>query len=277
MERRRFLLSALTAVGGMGAVPPVKVAHRQASMTREPTLDLFELASRIPGLTGVEMQVFMKGYSLWDRETLRSYKREANRWGLRLPSLSGIWPAGRSLIDTKTGEECYRKSIQAAEFLGASVILVAGFRDKCPKMDDESSYGPVVTLLRKVAPMAADAGVTLGLETSLGIDDHKKLIGLVDEPGVGIYWDLDNVEFYGHTGEGVKGLGALGARICQVHCKNEDRLLAEQGRVDWAAAFETLRRVGYEGWYVLETRHSSPQQCVEASTKNIEFLKSHSR
>jgi sugar phosphate isomerase/epimerase len=259
------------------AVPPLKIAHRQANMIRQPTLEVFELASRIPGLMGVELQVTMQGYSLWDRDTLLSYKRQANRWGLRVPSLAGIWPRGRSLLQTRTAEECFRKAIEAAELLGSSVILVAALGNNCPKMDNEASYGPVVELLRKMAPVAAGSGVTLGIENSLGVEGNKKLIDLVNEPAVRVYWDLDNVEMYGHTGESVKGLESLGAsRICQVHCKNEDRLLEQPGRVDWAAAFKKLKQIGYEGWYVFETRHSSPEQCVEATRKNIDFLKRNS-
>ena len=274
--RRNLLLSSLSAALGSPANPPLKIGHRQASMIGRPTLDVFELAGRIPGLSGVELQVIMKGYSLWDRDTALSYKREANRWGLHIPSLAGIWPPGRSLTQTGTGEECYRKAIEAAELLGSSVILAAGFRNNSPKMNDEASYGPLVELLQRMAPVAAGAGVTLGIENSLGAEDNKKLIDLVGHPGVRVFWDFDDLEFYGHTGQSVKGLEVLGAgRICQVHCKNEDRLLEQPGRVDWAAACKALRRIGYEGWYVFETRHSSPEQCVEATRKNIDFLKRH--
>ena len=141
-------------------------------------------------------------------------------------------------------------------------------------MDDEASYGRLVELLRKMGPVAAGAGVTLGLETSLGAEDHKKLIDMVNHPAVRVFWDFDNLEFYGHTGEAVKGLDVLGAgRICQVHCKNEDCLLEQPGRVDWAAACRALKRIGYEGWYEFETRHASPEQCVEVTRRNIDFLK----
>jgi hypothetical protein len=68
-------------------------------------------------------------------------------------------------------------------------------------MDDEASYGPAVELLRKMAPVAAGAGVTLGIENSLGTADNRKLIDFVNEPAVRVFWDLDNVEFYGHASE----------------------------------------------------------------------------
>src|SRR5437773_2403314 len=111
MRRRDLVLSSLFAAAAGAADPPLKIGHRQASMMRGPGIEVFELASRIPGLSGVELQVMMKGYSLWDRDTLLTYKRAANRWGMRVPSLAGIWPPGRSLMQTATGEECYRKSI----------------------------------------------------------------------------------------------------------------------------------------------------------------------
>ncbi len=274
LNRRLFLATSLGAVSSAHSAPPLKIGHRQASMMRGPSLDVFELASRIPGLSGVELQIFMKDYTLWARETALAYKREANRYNLRIPSLAGIWPPGHSLVKTGTAAEPLRKAIEAGELLGASVILVAAFKAGCPDMADEASFGPVVELLRKVAPAAANAGLTLGIENSLDMAGNRKLIDLVAHPAVRVFWDLDNVEFYGFKGQSVSGLEALGtARICQIHCKNEDRLLEQPGRVDWAAAFTTCRGIGYDGWYVFESRHSSPEQCVEATRRNIEFIR----
>ena len=125
LDRRGFLLASVSAA--LGAAPPVKIGHRQANMIGRPTLEVFELAGGIPGLSGIELQVIMKGYCLWDRETALSYKREANRWGLRIPSLAGIWPPGRSLLQTRTGEECYRKAIEAALNPGQKHASFYGF------------------------------------------------------------------------------------------------------------------------------------------------------
>jgi len=274
MNRRQFLASSIASVTALGAPLPLKIGHRQVNMMAEPSLAVFELAHRISGLSGVELHIILKDRSLWDRQTALSYKREANRWGLRVPSLSGIWTPEASLTKPAGREECLRKAIETAELLGASVLLVSALRANCPRMDDEASYVPAVETLRKMAPVAADVGVTLGLETSLSTADIKKLVDLVNHPAVRVFWDFDNLEFYGHKGQSVAGLDLLGVeRICQVHCKNEDRLLAEPGRVDWAAAFAALKRIGYESWYVFETKHSSPEQCVEATRKNIEFMR----
>ncbi|MBL8177618.1 MAG: TIM barrel protein [Bryobacterales bacterium] len=270
MHRRHFL--ALGALPLRAAAPPLKFAHRHAAMMREPDLSVFELARSIGGLQGVELQVRWKSYNLWDKPTLLATKREAFRWGVSIPSLAGIWGPGASLVANP--EESLRRSIAAAEFLGASVVLVAAFRDRCPSMTEESSYGPVVSHLRNVAPAAADAGVVLGLETSLSPAGNRKLVDLVGHPAVQVYYDVHNFEFYQHKGQSVPGIATVGKeRICAVHLKNEQKLLSEPGLVDWTAAVQALKTMQYDGWYIFETSHTSPGQCIEATQKNIEFVR----
>lgn len=243
-------------------------------MVSEPGPAVFTLAKQIQGLSGVELQVFFKGTTLWDQETLLGYQRAAKRTGLTIPSLAGIWPRGASLLQP-TAEEHLLKAIRAAETLHATTILAACFEQNCPKMGQEESYGPVVALLQKVSGAARDAGVTIGMETSLDPEDDRNLIDLVNRPNVRVYYDLDNVERYLHTGEAVRGIALLGSRIRQVHLKNEDRLLEQPGRVNWADAVKDLAAIGYTGWFVFETSHASPQQCIEATQKNIAFVTRH--
>ena len=243
-------------------------------MVDEPGPAVFDLAKQIHGLSGVELQVYFKGTALCDRETLLPFQRAAKATGLAIPSLAGVWPPGASLLQP-TAEENLRKAIHAAESLDATTILVACFEKNCPKMDQEQSYGPVVTLLQKVSGAARDAGVTIGMETSLAPVDDRKLIDLVDRPSVRVYYDLDNVERYAHTNQAVPGIATLKSRIRQVHLKNEDRLLEEPGRVNWADAVKGLAAIGYPGWFVFETSHSGPQQCIDATQKNIAFVTRH--
>ncbi len=278
MHRRQFLLASLSAVVAgarrSAAAPTLKFGHRQANMVKEPGPAVFDLAKRIRGLSGVELQVFFMGTTLWDEETRLGYQRAAERTGLSIPSLAGVWPPGASLLQP-SAEENLRKAIRAAEWFHAPTILVASFEKNCPVMDQEQSYGPVVALLQKVSGPAADAGVTIAMETSLAPADDRKLIDLVNRTNVRVYYDLDNVEHFGHTGQAVPGIAVLGRRIRQVHLKNEDRLLEQPGRVNWAAAVKGLAAIGYTGWFVFETSHSGPEQCVEATGKNIAFVTSH--
>jgi sugar phosphate isomerase/epimerase len=279
MHRRQFLLTSLAAAAVAGArrgtaAGALKFGHRQANMVTEPGPAVFDLAKQIQGLSGVELQVFFQGTTLWDQENLAAYKRAAERTGLTIPSLAGVWPPGATLLQP-TAEENLRKAIRAAETVHATTILAACFEANCPKMGQESSYGPVVAMLQRVSGAARDAGVTIGMETSLAPADDRKLIDLVDRATVKLYYDLDNVERYAHTGEAVPGVALLKSRIRQVHLKNDDKLLEQPGRVDWASAVKALGTIGYAGWFVFESSHAGAQQCIDATQKNIAFVTRH--
>ena len=114
-------------------------------------------------------------------------------------------PAGASLVKPETAEPPIRKAIAAGEILGAGVVLVPAFRQDCPKMDDEASYGPVVRLLQKLAPVAADAGIVLGLELSLSLEEHRKLMPLIGkflgQDLLGRQWGRQ----HGASGRGARG------------------------------------------------------------------------
>lgn len=133
-------------------------------MLRESSPGVYELAASIGGISGVEVQTVRS--KLWDREVALTYKSESSRWNMRTVSMGGVMPSGASLVKPATAEDPIRKAIISGEILGANVVLVPAFRQDCPRMDDEASYGPVVQLLQKLAPVAADAGITLGLELS---------------------------------------------------------------------------------------------------------------
>jgi sugar phosphate isomerase/epimerase len=236
-------------------------------------LRVFEVASRIPGLHGVELQVVSGAHDLWSRETLRAYKREANRQGIQIPSLSSPFGRGVNLM-TAGAEEAIRKSIASCEFLGASVLLVPSFRANCPDLAKPEQFEPVAEMFRRLGPRAAEAGVVLGWENSLSPEDNKRAIDAIAHQSVRVYYDLDNMFHYEHKEHVVSGIRLLGReRICQVHVKNEERLLEETGRVDWRAALAEFKALDYEGWYVFESRHTGEAQLIESTTKNIRFLR----
>ena len=259
-------------------------------MPKKPGASAYELASSIPGLSGLEVGG-SRGASLLDRATALDYKRESNRWRIRTVSLYTAFPEGISLVNVGApAEETLRKTIQAGELVGASVIAVGGFFNTCPTMDSEASYGPCVELLKKMGPVAADSGMSIALELSLSLADYQKLMGLVGDPAVRPYWDATGTDHMGHPGDGVKGLEAFGNNIPMMHLKNgragflmeQVHLLEKHPKspvpervmsIKWAdTAFPILKKVGYEGWFAFETPHSSVEAFVTETTKNVEFV-----
>jgi L-ribulose-5-phosphate 3-epimerase len=273
-NRRDFLVATLSAAAAatraLAARTPIKLAHREGNMLRVSSPGVYELAASIPGLSGVEVQTTRS--NLWDRETVLTYKRQASLWKMRTVSMGGSLPAGGTILKPEAAEESLRKTIHAGEILGASVVLVPGFRETCPKMDDEASYGPVVELLKRLAPVAEDAGITLGLELSLTTDEYVKLLGLVNHPAVRAYWDATGTESMVHNGEGVKGIEVLGNSICQMHLKNGNKLMEEPGLVDWTKAWPAIKKCCYDGWFAFETPHATPEKCVEETRRNIDWV-----
>src|SRR5215831_5111037 len=114
MNRREFLISlaaaAAAAARNGAAAPALKFGHRQANIIPDPGPQVFDLAKQIRGLSGVELQVFYKGTTLWDKDNLLSYKSAAAKTGLDIPSIAGIWPPGAGLPQP-TAEEHIRKAI----------------------------------------------------------------------------------------------------------------------------------------------------------------------
>ncbi len=276
MITRRSLLTLPLAAAALPAQsrPPLKIGHRAASMKMVGTIDVFRLARQIKGLDGVELQITKGNADLWDLDNVRAYKREAHRWGIQIPSLAGVWPKGASIKNSPAAGIQLRRAIRAAELIGAHIVLVAFFRDRAPDMNDESSYGPVVEVLRAVAGPARDAGVVLGLENSLSPAHNAKLVDLIAEDNAKVYYDAHNMAFYGHQAEAIPGIKLLGKkRICQVHVKNDHKLIEESGPIDWVAAFDAFNEIEYDGWYVFESKHSDSEQLIGSTERNIKFLR----
>jgi sugar phosphate isomerase/epimerase len=250
----------------------LRFAHRQAHMVTAPGQNTFELAAMIRGISGVQLQMNWRGENRSHPDVARVYKQQADRNGMLVPSIAGIWKPGEAIFDRPIAETALTSSIRMAEFFGATVILVALFAPNCPNMSDECSYISVVNLLQNAAQRATDAGVTFALETSLIPADELKLLRLIDRSSVKSYYDPKNVEGY-HPGQAISGIKTLGPHIVEFHLKNEDRLLADSSPVDRPAALSAFQRIGYDGWYVFETEHVSAERCIEDTRANIAFVK----
>jgi sugar phosphate isomerase/epimerase len=261
---------------------PYKIGMRQACL-RNPNdpgknmvanFDTFKVASDISGIIGVELQVAGGNPNMYDLDVARRYKAESHKWGLDIPSTAGIW-SGKGAWNPDAVEEITR-SIRATELVGASVMLIAFFGKSAPDMSDVVFYDRIVKILKEVAPRAKEAGIVIGLENSLSPADNKKLVDMVDDPNVKVYYDPENMYNFGHPNEAIPGIKLLGKeRIAAVHVKNNGRLISNNWRVDWVQALQELTDIQYEGWLTFETDHTNHIQCVKETEENIDFIKTH--
>lgn len=281
MDRREFVMSSLafSAAASAGAVvnnapASPRFAHRQAQMITEPGQSVFDLATKIPGLSGVQLQMIWKGADISQGTQAKELRREADDKGLLIPSIAGIWKPGENIFKTDVAERAIENAIRTASTLGAQVILIVMFKENCPDMTDSKSYEPVVALLRRMSAPAKDAGVKLCPETSLSPADDRRLLELVDRSNVRCYYDATNTESF-HPGEGVRGIKLLGPLIGECHLKNENRRLDQTpSKVDWAAAIRAYRDIDYNHWFCFETEHATPQAVIDDTKSNIAFVRS---
>jgi L-ribulose-5-phosphate 3-epimerase len=80
--------------------------------------------------------------------------------------------------------------------------------------------------LKEIAPAAEKAGVILGLEDTNSARDNVRIMGRTKSNAVLTYYDVGNSTKGGFdVVEGIRWLG--GARICEVHLKDNPHYLGE--------------------------------------------------
>ena len=149
-----------------------------------------EMAKRI-GLDGVQVD-FGRGDNrlpLFDEELQDNFLDEARRQKMQIASLAmGVLNNVPYKSDPRA-ERWVRQGINVAEVMGVKVILLAFFGEGDLK-EDEQGINMVVQRLRRIAPQAEVAGVTLGIESWLSAEQHIDIIERVGSRAVKVYYDV---------------------------------------------------------------------------------------
>ncbi len=203
-------------------------------------------------LDGVQVSFGAPGgpYDLRQPAAQKSFRDAEKKHGTKMASLAmGVL----NRTPYKSAQRCEQwvaDSIDAAKAAGLTVVLLAFFGKGDLKGDPEGTK-EVIRRLKAVAPKAEKAGVILGLETWLSIDEHLHIIDSVGSPNVQVYYDLGNSNHRGYNiYEEIRTLG--NARICEVHAKDYAGKLFGQGQVDFWKVRRALDDIGYRGWIHIE-------------------------
>ena len=202
-------------------------------------------------------------------EELLSIKAYAEELGLKLPSLScGLcWDNSLTSDDPAERQRAFDvivRQIHCAKVLGCETILIipgtvsVEFAPHLGTIDYDVAYDRALEAVKKLAPIAEEAGVELGLENVWNLFllsplEFRDFIDKVGSKNVGIYLDTGNMCITGYPEQWIK---ILGNRIKKVHFKDYRRnpgglnamvdLLA--GDVNWPAVMAAFKAVGYDGW-----------------------------
>lgn len=254
------------------------------------------------GVEGVQVSVGTAPdrVPLRDPAVRRQYLELARRHGIRYPSTAAGAVLNQIPLKSEPQSAVYViDALEAAAALGSSSVLLAFFgngdlrlRDDAGELRviretpfreyalDEPGVTRVVEALRQIAPRAEQAGVVLGLENTLTARQNLEVLERVGSPMVQVYYDIGNSTAYGYDVPGeIRMLGR--ARICEIHVKETLGLdhpawgllgAPAAGGVDFQAAARACRDIGYDGWYVLETR-GRRDRFEEDTRANVAFVK----
>jgi sugar phosphate isomerase/epimerase len=134
----------------------------------------------------------------------------------------------------------------------------------------------IVERLKTVGKMAVEAGVVVGIETSLSAAEEVKLLKEINSPGIKIYFNFANPLKDGR--DLYTELKTLGKdRICMIHCTNKDSVwLQNDPQIDMKKVKQTLDEMKWSGWLVIERSRDAtmPKDVKGNYGANAAYLKS---
>jgi L-ribulose-5-phosphate 3-epimerase len=110
----------------------------------------------------------------------------------------------------------------------------------------------VIARLIVAGKMAEEAGVIIGIETSLSAKEEVELLKEIGSPAIKIYFNFSNPLKGGR--DLIKELEILGSdRICMIHATNKDSVwLQNDPQIDMQKVKKTLDKMKWSGWLVVE-------------------------
>ena len=165
------------------------------------------------------------------------------------------------------GQRWVADAIPIAKAMNVRVILLPFFgKGALTNVEEMDKVGDA---LKEVAPAAERSGVVLGLEDTISARDNVRIMERTKSPAVLTYYDVGNSSKGGfNVVEEIRWLG--GARICEVHLKDNPHYLGE-GPIDFKAVIDALADVGFKGWAQLET--DSPASLEADMQRNLKFIR----
>lgn len=244
------------------------------------------------GFQGLEFCLAETGEVSLDssEQDLIDVRRRAEDAGIALPSLASWLVWENNLVSDEPrvrqrARDIVRAQIDTAQALGAETILVVpgyvgvDFVEHAVPVDYLAAYERAQEAIAALADHARGTGVNIGVENVwnkflLSPLEMRRFIDEIDDPLVGVYFDIGNALLNGYPQHWIR---ALGARILKVHVKDYRRspggfdsfvdLLA--GDVDFPDVAAALIEIGYSSFCTAEMmptyRHYTDQMAHNAS------------
>lgn len=262
--------TGLRTILAAGDRPAFKIGVCDWSLGQRQKIEAMALARQV-GLDGVEVS-FDGGASgdLRSPDVRRAYLAASEREKVEICSLAmGVLNRTPFAADPRA-EQWVGEAIDVMVNLRVPAILLPFFMQGEIK-DNGELQKATVARLKRLAPRAEKAGVTLALETGLNAEEHLRLLDAVGSPAVKIYYDVSNMLRRGY--DIYREIPRLGKRIARVHLKEKGCRLG-QGSVDFARVRRALDEIDYRDWLVIEDGMVKGQAVDECYRQNVRFVRS---
>lgn len=288
--RRAFIKSAAAVAAGFCVLPGFnasgaaaevryKIGLSDLMILKRQKLGAFQLTKDI-GADGVEVDMGGLGErETFDNQLAKPELREqflakAKELNLEICSLAMTGFFAQSFAERPTVPRMIQDCVDTMKAMNVKIAFlplgVKGDLAKNPELRPA-----IVERLKTAGKIAADAGVVIGVETSLSAADEVKLLDDVGSAGVQVYFNFSNAVKNGR--DIAAELRTLGKkRICQIHCTNEDGVWLENDpKIDLPRIKKTLDEMDWRGWLVAERSRdqNDPRNVKRNFGANTAYLK----
>ena len=145
------------------------------------------------------------------------------------------------------------------------------------KIENKSMFSEVVSFISPVLNSAVEKGITLTLEASLNPEDFLELLELFNHPNVKANYDTGNSSGIGY--DPVEELSSYGEYVRTIHIKdrviNNGTVPLGAGSAEFDKFFKQLKKLNYNGPFVLQAAREKEGQEIDTAIKNRKFVESY--
>ena len=256
------------------------IAAVDLMMLKRQKIGAIPLASQV-GVQGLELDMGGLGNRpTFDNQLLNDsiraqFQQQAKDFNISFCSLSMSGYYAQSFCGRENFLQSIEDCIRTMKLMNVKVgFLPMGVQ--CDLVKHPELMESVVSRLQLVGKMASAAGVVIGIETALDASAEKKLLKQVGSNAIKSYFNFSNPLKNGR--DLYKELKILGRKnIIQIHCTDDDGvLLKDNTRLDMKKVKQTLDKMGWSGWLVLERSRDAkePNNVKKNFGSNAEYMKS---
>jgi len=255
------------------------IAAVDLMMLKRQKIGAIQLSSQL-GVQGLELDMGGLGNRpTFDNQLLNDsirvqFMQQAKNFNISFCSLSMSGYYAQSFCGRENFIQSIEDCIRTMKLMNVKVgFLPMGVQ--CDLVKHPELMDAVVSRLQQVGKMAEEAGVVIGIETALDASAEKKLLKQVGSDAIKSYFNFSNPLKNGR--DLCKELKILGRKnIIQIHCTDDDGvLLKDNTRLDMNKVKQTLDKMGWSGWLVLERSRDAkePNNVKKNFGSNAAYMK----